>query len=242
MGAAPRRDAAVLHALLEALERDRVARALPDGFTEGEVGRRMLDRASLAAAAPRAAALAGRIEERGFRVFFFDLTEPSASSGPLAPALSPAPRGRGRTSASTRPRLLLGLPTAAALILDVPGGPVPLAAGYACRLSRDAALHAALLEAAQSRATEIHGAREDVLSSDRHAAAALRGRLERARARRDPRRMPDLAARSESAALRLVVGRLHRAGLRACAVELDGAADLAVAKVIVPGLLLSELL
>jgi ribosomal protein S12 methylthiotransferase accessory factor len=242
MGAAPRREAAVLHALLEAVERDRVARALPEGFTEGEVGRRLLDRASLAAAAPRAAALARRIEERGFRVFFLDLSEPSekpSTSTTRSRTPSPVlPRDRDRN----RDRLLLGLPTAAALILDIPGGPVPLAAGYACRLSRDAALRAALLEAAQSRATEIHGAREDVLSSDRHAAAALRGRLEGARPRRDPRRMPDLAVRSESAALRLVAGRLRRAGLRACAVDLGGAADLAVAKVIVPGLLLSELL
>jgi ribosomal protein S12 methylthiotransferase accessory factor len=228
MGAAPRRVAALLHATLEAVERDRVARALPEGFTEGEVGRRMLDRARLAAAAPRAAALAERIEARGFRVFFLDLTEPT-----------PTPAA---TATRTRNRLLLGLPTAAALILDVEGGPVPLAAGYATRLSRDGALRAALLEAAQSRATEIHGAREDVLGADRHAAAALRGLLERARARRDPRRVPDLRSGSEAAALRLVVGRLRSAGLRACAVDLDAPAGAAVVKVIVPGLLVSELL
>jgi hypothetical protein len=54
--------------------------------------------------------------------------------------------------------------------------------------------------------------------------------------------MPDLAARPDTAALGAVVRRLDRAGLRACAVELDGPAGVAVAKVIVPGLLLSELL
>jgi ribosomal protein S12 methylthiotransferase accessory factor len=218
MGAAPRRAAALLHATLEAVERDRVARALPNGFTEGEVERRLLDRGRLSAAAPRTAALAERIEARGFGVFFLDLTDPLQ-------------RGLG-----------LGLPTAAALIVDVDGGPVPLAAGYATRVSRDGALRAALLEAAQSRATEIHGAREDVLGADRHAAAALRGLLERARGRRDPRRLPDLRPGSEVAALRLVVGRLRRAGLRACAVDLDAPAGTAVLKVIVPGLLLSELL
>ncbi len=34
MGAHPGRSAALLHALLEAVERDQLARALPEGFTE----------------------------------------------------------------------------------------------------------------------------------------------------------------------------------------------------------------
>jgi ribosomal protein S12 methylthiotransferase accessory factor len=219
MGAAPAREPALVHALLEAVERDRVARALPEGFTDGELARRLVDARTLARWAPRTAALVARLEARGFRVFLLDLTDAS-ERGPVA----------------------LGLPTAAALVLDVEGGPVPLAAGYATRLSRDGALRAALLEAAQSRATEIHGAREDVLFSDRHAAAALRGVLERARPRRDARRMPDLPARSPAAALRAVVGRLRRAGLRACAVDLEAPAGISVVKVLVPGLLLSELL
>jgi ribosomal protein S12 methylthiotransferase accessory factor len=228
MGAAPDRATALLHALLEAIERDRVARALPDGFTRGEIARRLLERGRLRRAAPRAAALAERIESRGLQVFFLDLTDPAASPS----------RGRGRI---VRPATL-GLPTAAAVVLDVEGGPVPAAAGYATRLSRDAALHAALLEAAQSRATEIHGAREDVLVSDRHAAAALRGILARARPARDPARMPDLRAATPTAAARAVVARLRSAGLRPLAVDLAGPAGVAVVKVLVPGLLLSELL
>jgi ribosomal protein S12 methylthiotransferase accessory factor len=117
-----------------------------------------------------------------------------------------------------------------------------VAAGYACRLSRDAALRAALLEAAQSRATEIHGAREDVAVSDRRAAEALRRMLERARPSRDPRRLPDLSARSAAAGARLVAGRLVDAGVRPVAVELEAPARVTVVKVLVPGLLLSELL
>jgi ribosomal protein S12 methylthiotransferase accessory factor len=224
MGAAPGREAALLHALLEVVERDRVARALPAGFTEGEVARRLVDPATLARWAPRTTVLVDRIEARGFRVFLLDLTEPASD--------------RDHDHRTLR----LGLPTAAALLLDVEGGPVPVAAGYATRLSRDGALRAALLEAAQSRATEIHGAREDVLGGDRHAAAALRGLLARARPRRDARAIPDLRAGSAGAALRETARRLRRAGLRACAVELEAPPGVSVVKVLVPGLLLSELL
>jgi ribosomal protein S12 methylthiotransferase accessory factor len=200
-----------------------VARALPGGFTRREIARRLLERGRLRRVAPRAAALAERIEARGFRAFFLDLTDPTPTPTPTRTAT-------------------LRLPTAAALLLDVEGGPVPVAAGYATRLSRDAALHAALLEAAQSRATEIHGAREDVLVSDRHAAAALRGAPARARPARDPARMPDLRASSPGAAVRAVVARLRNAGLRPLAVDLAGPPGVAVVKVLVPGLLLSELL
>jgi ribosomal protein S12 methylthiotransferase accessory factor len=285
MGAAPAPDFALLHALLEAVERDRVARALPDGFTEREVRRRMIERGTLGRAAPRAAALAAAIEERGFGVFLFDLsscwgTSPPAfarrpgTSGPpplardpysrrsrahswgppggpaqprpAAPALEAqlhrptSTRTATSTSASMRD---LGLPCAAALIVDHEHGPVPVAAGYACRLGRDAALVAALLEAAQSRATEIHGAREDVALGDRRGGAALRGLCERARPERDARRMPDLRARTPRAGAAAVVARLRRAGLRrAVAVHLEGPPGVTVVKVLVPGLLLSELL
>jgi ribosomal protein S12 methylthiotransferase accessory factor len=120
---------------------------------------------------------------------------------------------------------------------------VPVAAGYACRLSRDAAWHAALLEAAQSRATEIHGAREDVAVSDRHSAVPLRGMLARARAVRDPALLPDVRVAAAPAALREILLRLGRAGFRrAVAVDLRAPAGIAVVKVLVPGLLLSELL
>jgi ribosomal protein S12 methylthiotransferase accessory factor len=246
MGAAPEPAAALLHALLEAVERDRVARALPDGFTPGEVERRLLDPGSLPGAAPRTAELVQRIERSGLRVFLLDLTDPTPGLG-LRPRLRPGPgRGRGR-SRGPGPRPGPGpgdleLPAAAALLLDAEGGPVPVAAGYACRTSLDAALHAALLEAAQSRATEIHGAREDVLLSDRRAAEALRGLLEAVRPARTAGRTRDLAARGAGAATGEVVRRLGRAGVRPVAVDLAGPAGLAVVRVVAPGLLLSELL
>jgi ribosomal protein S12 methylthiotransferase accessory factor len=216
MGASRDPSAALLHALLEAIERDRVARALPDGFTEREIGRRIVDPDGLARAAPRTAALAARVERAGFRVFLLDLSFDAASS--------------------------LGLPAAAALLLDVEGSAVPLAAGYACRPTRDGALHAALLEAAQSRATEISGAREDVAVSDRAAGEPLRALLLRARPRRPASALPDLRLASPRAAVHEVVRRLARAGLRAVAVPLAGPPGISVERAIVPGLLLSELL
>ena len=228
-GAHPEPSAALLHALLEAVERDRVARALPEGFTEREVARRLLDPGSLAAAAPRTARWAERIAARGLRVHLLDLSFPARSRA-----------GRG----ARRPRSgwEAGLPCAAALVVDPDGGPVPLAAGYACRLSRDAALLAALLEAAQSRLTEIHGAREDVAHGDRHAAAPLARWCARARPSRRASALPHLAARTAAAGVRAVLARLRRAGFAPAAVRLDGPPGVHVVRAVVPGLRLSELL
>jgi ribosomal protein S12 methylthiotransferase accessory factor len=218
MGAHPSRAAALLHGLLEAVERDRLARALPEGFTERAAAERLLAPASLARAAPRTAALRAALVARGFRVHLLDL-----SSSPGAATL--------------------GLPVAAAVILDEEGGPVPVAAGYACRLGRDDALAAALLEAAQSRATEIHGAREDVAWGDRGAARPLAALLEAAPARRPAAALPEVRAASAAAAVARVAAGLSRAGLGpAVAADLEGPPGLHVVKVLVPGLLLSELL
>jgi ribosomal protein S12 methylthiotransferase accessory factor len=218
MGAHPDPEAAILHGLLEAIERDRLARALPEGFTEPEIAARMIDPRTLAAAAPRTAALVERLRGRGFRVYLFDCT----------------------TSPSARD---LALPVAAAVLVDRDGGPVPVAAGYACRLSRDEALRAALLEAAQSRATEIHGAREDVLAGDRDAAAPLADLCERARPTRPVRALPDVRADGPAASLRAVLVRLGRAGLeRAGFVAFPPVEEVHVMKVVVPGFLVSELL
>lgn len=65
------------------------------------------------------------------------------------------------------------LPLAGVLLFDLEEPAVPLTAGYACRRTSRAALEAALLEAAQSRLTEIHGAREDVATGARHPGEAL---------------------------------------------------------------------
>lgn len=213
MGAHPRREAALLHALLEVCERDQLARALPRGFTPAAVRTRLLAPGSLPRSAPRTAAWVARLAARGFQVHLLDATA------------------------------ALGLPCAAAVLVDREGGPVPVAAGYACRLGRDEALLAALLEAAQSRLTEIHGAREDVLHDDRAAALPLAARLARARPARRAAALPDLSAPDPRAALRLVLERLRRAGLaRVAASDLAAPAGLCVVKVLVPGLLRSELL
>ncbi|MBL8914012.1 MAG: YcaO-like family protein [Archangium sp.] len=150
LGAHPTsRDAALEHALLEVLERDGLARVLPDGWTED-------------LALERLVALEGDefgLRKRGFAFFVFDLT-PDDRKAPLA----------------------------GALLFDLESDVVPLTAGYACRRSWDEAARAAILEAAQSRLTEIHGAREDVLTGDREAGGELLEVLARARPRRAKRR------------------------------------------------------
>jgi ribosomal protein S12 methylthiotransferase accessory factor len=241
MGAAFRREDALLHALLEAVERDHLARALPEGFTETEVAARLIDPRSLARAAPSAAGLAAALERRGFRVYLLDVSSPTGSDRSehmnAAPAAARRRRGSSRTPAATA-----GLPCAAALVVDHELGAVPVSAGYACRLRRDAALVAALLEAAQSRATEIHGAREDVALGDRHSARAVAHLCAGLSPRRDAGRMPDVSASPRAGAV-AVVGRLRRAGhARVVAVDLEGPPGVAIVKVLVPGLLLSELL
>ncbi len=212
LAAHPDRDAALLHALLELCERDQLARALPDGFTPAAVRRLLLDPASLPRSAPRTAAWRAALEARGFTVHLLDL------SGPLR------------------------LPVAAALLCDRDGGPVPLTAGYACRLSRDEALLAALLEAAQSRLTEIHGAREDVLHGDREAAEPLRRWCDAARPGRRAADLPSHPPRPPAEQVAGVVRRLAAAGSRPLVADLDGPPGLAVVKVLAPGLARSELL
>jgi len=214
MGAHGDRAAALLHALLEAVERDALARSLPEGFTPREIRRRLLDPASLARAAPGTAALAARLEARGFRVHLFDATP-------------------GRRD--------LGLPVAGAVLVDLDPGAVPVTAGYACRPARDAALLAALGEAAQSRLTEIHGAREDVLHGDRCASAPLAAACAAARPSRPASALPQLAV-PPAAALAALVRRLARLALRPAAFDLPSPPGVHVVKVLVPGFAVSELL
>lgn len=233
MGAHPRRDLALLHALLEAVERDQVARALPRFWTRREVERRMLDRASLARPAPTAARLARRIERRGFEVYLFDLVPGPARS-------SSGPRSGSLPSRAWSPRL----PVAGALLFDLRGGFQPVTAGYACSLSRDRALTAALLEAAQSRLTDIHGAREDVAPMDPEAAALLHAFCREARPARRASRLPQQPSRGPRADLALVLSLLRRAGAASVlAVDLSPPGlGVHVARVLVPGFRLTELL
>lgn len=222
MGAHPDPDAALLHALLEAAERDRLARALPEGFTEGAIASRLLAPETLARAAPRTAARVAALAERGFRTHLLDV------------GTGPAGSRRGEAFA---------LPVAAAVVVDPLDPAVPVAAGYACRLRRDDALSAALLEACQSRLTEIHGAREDVAEGGRDAALPLAELLASARATRPAAALPDVRAGSPRAGIATARAALAAAGIRrVVAVPLDAPGGLAVVKVIAPGLRLSELL
>jgi len=187
---------AIEHALLEAIERDALARRVPTGFTRAAVERLGIAPPSLPA---RLRQQVQALEARGFGVHFF--------------------------AVGARP------PCVAALLVDQEEGPVPLTAGYAARRTAAQACEAALLEAAQSRVTDIHGAREDVRPADARA-------------------MRRLAAWCRSASPRISLktlapmrGPLTRGLRRAAVVELtpNGSA-LRVVKVIIPGFRVSELL
>ena len=187
MGAHPHLAPALEHALLEAIERDQLARSLPEGWTPRELRRRKVSVRELGP---------------GLEAHVFDLSADIA------------------------------LPVAGALLLDREDGPVPVAAGYACARSYDEAASGAVLEAAQSRLTDVHGAREDTVPMDRADAAALRHACLRARALSRPRR------RTGGEPLRA----LWKAGYRRAAVVELATTPLRVVKVIVPGLRVSELL
>jgi len=225
MGAHPRREEALCHALLEAAERDQLAQALPEGFTQEVLEERMIDPRALVAEAPRAAAEATRIAANGFEVFLLDL--------------SPERQGRGRGRATAEAGAL-GLPLAGALLVDREGGPVPLTAGYACALEMEEALLGALWESAQSRLTDIHGAREDVEAAAPGEVARLRAVCEAVVPRR---RVFRRARLRRGARVRAVLERLSVAGHEVAAVELSPeASGLCVVKVLVPGFRVSELL
>src|SRR5438270_1463879 len=138
MGAHPRKEQALLHAVLEGAERDRLAAALPDGWTPATIRTRKIAEETLPA---RVSALCERLGRAGLEAHCFDLSD--------------------------------ALPVAAVILIDREEGPVPATAGYACAMRSEDALLGALLEAAQSRLTDVHGAREDVTRSDRAGARAL---------------------------------------------------------------------
>ncbi|HET9450644.1 MAG TPA: YcaO-like family protein, partial [Aggregicoccus sp.] len=187
-GAHPERSRALLHALLEATERDQLARTLPEGWTQEALEARLLRPRSLQRAAPEVAALVAQLAAAGFGAYLFDLSPPA------------------------REPFAVRLPVAGALLVDLEEGPVPLTAGYACGLSRESALLRALLEAAQSRLTDIHGAREDIAAADREAARTLAEACAGAAAERELRQLPELKAKSPEAAVQGVLARLRAGG------------------------------
>jgi ribosomal protein S12 methylthiotransferase accessory factor len=206
---------AVRHALLEVMERG----ALPDGWTEAMVRRRMVE----AEGAP--AKLARSMNARRLELFLFDLTLEGRG---LPAEVRGATTGRvGRATPGRRPPRP-SVPLAGALLFDAEGGPIPLTAGYACRPRLPEALLAAAQEAAQSRLTDIHGAREDVAPMDPAGAARLLRACRAARPRRASRApVTDLLSCLKGDAI--VVDLEARGGLR-------------VVKVIAPGLRVSHLL
>jgi ribosomal protein S12 methylthiotransferase accessory factor len=186
MGAHPRRARAVQHALLEALERDQLARALPQGWTPRAIASRKLDVSALP--------LWRRLRDARLLAHVFDL------SG--------------------------ALPVAGAVLVDLDRGPVPVTAGYAAGLTPLQAVRGALLEAAQSRLTDVHGAREDVTPPEDP--AGLIEACARSRPRRTLAGMPSIRS-----ILHLAPG--------AAVVDL-ASRPLHVAKIIAPELRLSGLL
>lgn len=149
-----------------------------------------------------------------------------APSGRLASTVE-ALRARGFDAYLFDLSSVRGMPVGGALLFDREQGPIPLTAGYACRLRPEEALLAALLEAAQSRLTDIHGAREDVTPGSAKDAAILQAACARSKPRRRIESMPQ--------------GTVPR-DLDAVVVDLASAADLHVVKVLVPGSRVSGLL
>jgi len=121
--------------------------------------------------------------------------------------------------------LSAALPVVGAILVDLDQGPVPLTAGYCCALTPERAVRGALLEAVQSRLTEVHGAREDV-AQEREEQHGLREACEASKPSRLLRDLPH--ARSV---------RLARAAVVELARE-----PLFVVKVYAPGMRLSGLL
>lgn len=129
------------------------------------------------------------------------------------------------------------VPVAAALLFDKEGGPIPMTAGYACAADYVLALESAVLEAAQSRLTDIHGAREDVTPGASGAAETVRAWFDKpARSPWKGKRVRGLSAAKEIAVLQ----RAFR-GVPFAVVDL-AVQPLNVVRVIAPGFSVSELL
>jgi len=104
----------------------------------------------------------------------------------------------------------------------------------------------ALLEAAQSRLTEIHGAREDVSAGDRAAqqdgAAQLWGLCSAVDAERSAGDMPRIHARTPESAVSAIVDVFRARRSRVAAFDLAPEPGVSVIKVVAPGLEVSGLL
>ena len=167
------------------------------------------------------------------------LVDPRSVDGPRSAALLDLCRAAGVEVTVWEATSDIGAPVFAAMLTD-PLGRVQPELGSACRLDPDAALAAALAEAAQARLTTISGARDD-LAPESFEPAAARSRLAAALAWRDvapARRFADAPDMRAADPVGAVLRKLARAGMRqALAVDLTRP-DLGVpvVRVLAPGL------
>jgi ribosomal protein S12 methylthiotransferase accessory factor len=126
-----------------------------------------------------------------------------------------------------------------ALLFDLEQGPIPLTAGYACRLDADEALCAALLESAQSRLTDVHGAREDIQPGNHREARTLKRFCDAVAPRASA--PPSLKTKRP---VQAVLRKLREGGHREIASVELGPQDeaLRIMKVIIPSFVVSGLL
>jgi len=197
MGAHPQRARAVRHAMLEALERDQLARALPHGWTPRAIAARKVDASKLP--------LWRKLRDARLLAHVFDL------SG--------------------------ALPLAGAILIDLDEGPVHVTAGYASGLTALEAVRGAMLEAAQSRLTDVHGAREDVAHPDAAAREGLRGLIDACAKARPSRTLRGIRSIYSTQLTRALL----RLSPRAAVVDL-AREPLHVVKIVAPGLRVSGLL
>ena len=219
MGAHFDRLKAIQHALLEAIEWDQLARVLPQGWTATAINRRKMELSP--SKLPNAFALREQLSKSGFEPYLFNLMPTKKTS--------------------------LGLPVVGALLFGEAGSPLPLTAGYACRLGWDDAFCAALREAAQSRLTDIHGAREDLVGADldfQPSVDALRKDCRRKASTPEMHRARLQPGLKPSTSIALILKKLKRGGYPRVAVAdlAPPGSEIQIVKVLIPGLLLSELL
>jgi ribosomal protein S12 methylthiotransferase accessory factor len=171
----------------------------------------------------------------------FGLTERLIEAAPeqprsdeLADALERLDRA-GLTARFCRLRGALDLPVLGCFVgrdvASAEGSGVAWSAGFACRPRAEAAALAALLEAVQSRLTDIAGARDDILPEHFRPGGADLGRwLPETRLT-----VGDRAAADAQAALELVAGQLRDAGIADWSVfDLCAEPGLSVVRVLVP--------
>lgn len=119
-------------------------------------------------------------------------------------------------------------------VADASGSGTAVSAGFACRLRAEDAALSALLEAVQSRLTNIAGARDDI---ELHAFAPVGGTLVEDLPVTRLGATKAAPALSSAKALALVLGRLADAGIEDVAIfELSDAPGLSVVRVLVPDL------